>query len=159
LTATAAPAGTIVVAIEVPHGPMVETLLERGFIVHSIDPEQLDCFRDRFTVAGAKDDRLDSQALADSLRTDRHCFRPLRLADPTVVELREWSRMAEDLQQERMHLTNRVCDQLWRYYPQIALPDGRAPREGRYPLVAQTPILAVRRRSRNACCAPERMSP
>jgi hypothetical protein len=42
LTATAAPAGTIVVAIEVPHGPVGETLLERGFIVHSIDPKQLD---------------------------------------------------------------------------------------------------------------------
>jgi hypothetical protein len=51
LTAIAAPAGTIVVTIKVPHGPVVETLLERGFIVHSIDPKQLDRFRDRFTVA------------------------------------------------------------------------------------------------------------
>jgi len=113
-----APAGSIAVAIEVPHGPVVETLLERGFLVHAINPKQLDRFRDRFTVAGAKDDRLDARVLADSLRTDRHCFRPLRLADPTVVELREWSRMAEDLQQERTRLANRVREQLWRYYPQ-----------------------------------------
>jgi hypothetical protein len=34
LTATAGPAGTIVGAIEVPHGPMVETLLEHGFILN-----------------------------------------------------------------------------------------------------------------------------
>src|SRR5271165_2709649 len=37
---------------------------------------------------------------------------------PVVIELREWSRMAEDLQQERNRLANRVREQLWRYYPQ-----------------------------------------
>lgn len=118
LANTATLADAIAIAIEVPHGPVVETLLERGFLVHAVNPKQLDRFRDRFTVAGAKDDRLDARVLADSLRTDRHCFRPLRRADPIVVELREWSRMAEDLQQERTRLSNRVRDQLWRYYPQ-----------------------------------------
>ena len=119
LTATGAPAEAIAVAIEVPHGPVVETLMERGFLVHAINPKQLDRFRDRFTVAGAKDDRLDGRVLADSLRTDRHCFRPLRPADPVTVELREWSRVAEDLRQERNRLSNRVREQLWRYYPQL----------------------------------------
>ena len=47
----------IAVAIEVPHGAVVETLLERNFAVHAINPKQLDRFRDRFTVAGAKDAR------------------------------------------------------------------------------------------------------
>ena len=119
LTTTGAPAEAIAVAIEVPHGPVVETLMDRGFLVHSVNPKQLDRFRDRFTVAGAKDDRLDGRVLADSLRTDRHCFRPLRPADPVTVELREWSRMAEDLRQERNRLSNRVREQLWRYYPQL----------------------------------------
>ena len=54
LARTAAPAEMIAVAIEVPHGPVVEALLERGFRVHAINPKQLDRFRDRFTVAGAK---------------------------------------------------------------------------------------------------------
>ena len=53
-----------------------------------------------------------------SWRTDRHCFRRLAVEDPIVIELREWSRMAEDLQQERNRLANRVREQLWRYYPQ-----------------------------------------
>jgi len=44
----------IAVAIEMPNGPVVEALLERGFWVHAINPKQLDRFRDRFTVAGAK---------------------------------------------------------------------------------------------------------
>jgi len=42
------------IAIEVPHGPVVETLIERGFKVHAINPKQMDRFRDRFTLAGAR---------------------------------------------------------------------------------------------------------
>src|SRR5271170_3052191 len=118
LAKSGAPPARIGVAIETPHGPVVELLLERGFSVFAINPKQLDRFRDRFTVAGAKDDRLDSRVLGDSLRTDRYCFRALHLADPVVVELREWSRIAEELQQERTRLGNRVREQLWRYYPQ-----------------------------------------
>jgi len=51
---TGAQAEAIAVAIETPHGPVVEALLERGFQVYAINPKQLDRFRDRFTVAGAK---------------------------------------------------------------------------------------------------------
>ena len=114
----ATPAG-IAVAIETTHGPVVETLLERGFAVFAISPKQLDRFRDRFTVAGAKDDSRDARVLADSLRTDARAFRHLAIDDPLLIELREWSRMAEDLQQERTRLANRVREQLWRYYPQM----------------------------------------
>lgn len=113
-----AEASRVWVAIEVPHGPVVETLLERGFVVHSINPKQLDRFRDRFTVAGAKDDR-DAQVLASSLHTDAHAFRKLRVDEPLVIELREWSRMADDLRDERNRLTNRIRQQIRRYYPQL----------------------------------------
>jgi len=113
-----APPGAIAVAIEMPHGPVVEMLMERGFPLFAINPKQLDRFRDRFTVAGAKDDSRDARVLGDSLRTDRHAFRRLAVDDPVIIELREWSRMAEDLQQERTRLANRVREQLWRYYPQ-----------------------------------------
>jgi transposase len=112
------------VAIETPHGPVVEMLLDHGFQVFAINPKQLDRFRDRFTVAGAKDDSRDARVLGSALRTDRHAFRRLVVDDPVVIELREWSRMAEELQQERIRLANRVRQQLWRYYPQaIELTD------------------------------------
>ena len=127
LAMTGAAPTVIAVAIEVPHGPIVETLLERGFQVYAVNPKQLDRFRDRFTVAGAKDDRRDAHVLGDSLRTDRHCFRQLSAEDAMVIELREWSRMTEDLQQERNRLANRVRGQLWRYYPQaLAISDDLA---------------------------------
>src|SRR5215813_9034326 len=74
------------VAIEIPHGPIVETLLERGFNVYAINPKQLDRFRDRFSPAGAKDDSRDAEVLCDALRTDMRAFRRLALAEPLVIE-------------------------------------------------------------------------
>jgi transposase len=116
--ASAAPQ-KIAVAIETPRGPVVEMLLERGFAVYSINPKQLDRFRDRFTVAGAKDDSRDAHVLAHSLMTDANAFRRLTADDPVIIELREWSRLADDLKEERNRLANRVRQQLWRYYPQM----------------------------------------
>jgi transposase len=107
----------IAVAIETPHGPIVEAMLERGFQVYSMNPKQVDRFRDRFTVAGAKDDSRDGHVLADALRTDRRALRRLAVEDPVVIELREWSRMRDELRDERTRLANRIRDQLWRYYP------------------------------------------
>jgi transposase len=115
---TAARPAEIAVAIETPRGPVVEALLERGFKVFAINPKQLDRFRDRFSVAGAKDDSRDAQVLACSLRTDQHAFRCLSVDDPLVIELREWSRIYDELKQEQNRLTNRMRGQLWRYYPQ-----------------------------------------
>src|SRR5215212_7991453 len=120
LEKTKATPGQIAVAIETPHGPVVEMLLDHAFLVFAINPKQLDRFRDRFTVAGAKDDSRDARVLGSALRTDRHAFRRLVVDNPAIIELREWSRMAEELQQERTRLANRIRQQLWRYYPQAA---------------------------------------
>ena len=122
-TSGVAEPGQLHIAIEVPHGPVVETLIERGFAVHAINPKQMDRFRDRFTVAGAKDDSRDAEVMGSALRTDPHCFRRLTVADPTVIELREWSRIAEELGTERNRLTNRLHEQLWRYFPAMLALD------------------------------------
>lgn len=109
--------GHIHIAIEVPHGPVVETLMERKFAVWAINPKQMDRFRDRYSPAGAKDDSRDSLVMASALRTDPHCLRRLSDTDPLIIELREWSRIADDLGEERTALTNRFRQQLWRYFP------------------------------------------
>lgn len=109
----------IAASAETTWGAVVETLLERGVSVFSINPKQLDRFRDRYTVAGAKDDRRDAFVLADSLRKDRSLYSPLSLGDPEVVELRELVRVYEDLKPEVVMHGNRLGEQLRRYYPQL----------------------------------------
>ena len=86
-TSGAAEASQIHVAIEVPHGPVVETLMERAFEVHAINPKQMDRFRNRYTLARAKDDSRDAQVMASALRTDPRCFRLPAVTDPNVGRL------------------------------------------------------------------------
>lgn len=112
-------AGEVAIGIETPHGPVAETLLERGFALFSVNPKQLDRFRDRFTMAGCKDDRRDARVLAMSLRTDQALYRRVALEPPLVLELRECSRLVDELQQDRQRWLNRLRDQLWRYFPAL----------------------------------------
>lgn len=107
----------VCVAIEIPHGPLVEVLVERGIAVYAINPKQLDRFRDRFSPSGAKDDRRDALVLADSLRTDMRAFRLVRPDSAWIIELREYSRIRSNLVEERTKLANRLRAQLGRFYP------------------------------------------
>lgn len=109
----------VAVAIEVPHGAVVETLLERGLVVFALNPKQLDRFRDRFTTAGAKDDRRDAHVLGDAVRTDRRAFTRVRLPAAAVLELREETRIHDELRTEWSRVTNRLRQQMERFYPQI----------------------------------------
>jgi transposase len=118
LKLAAGDASMIAVAIEVPHGAMVESLIEHNLVVFAINPKQMDRFRDRHTVAGAKDDNLDAFVMADSLRTDQRCFHRVELDEPAIIRLRELSRMAQDLQTDSNRLANQLWEQLRRYFPQ-----------------------------------------
>ncbi len=150
LTTTNAQPHDIGVAIEVPHGPVVETLMERGFTLHAVNPKQLDRFRDRWSPAGAKDDRRDAWTLADALRTDGQAFRRLDPQAPEIVELREWSRIASDLSRDQTRLVNRARQQLWRYYPQFLKLESNLARPWVRELwnLASTPEKARRIRAR-----------
>jgi transposase len=127
LRTTQASPAEIAVAIETTHGPVVDALIDRGFRVYAINPKQLDRFRDRYSVAGAKDDTRDADTLGRSLRTDPEAFRALSPDNPLIVQLREASRTAAELTRDLGRLTNQLRDLLWRYYPQmLALDDNLA---------------------------------
>lgn len=85
----------------------------------SINPKQLDRFRDRYSPAGAKDDRRDAFVLADSLRTDMHCFHSVRQDDPVVIRLRDLSRLDDDIGEELNRVNNQFREQLNRFFPQL----------------------------------------
>lgn len=116
---TQVPAEQVAIAIEMPSGAIIETLVEHNYQAFSLNPKQLDRFRDRHSVAGAKDDRRDAFVLADSLRTDLHCFRPIRLDDPQIIRIRTLSRLEDSLVQDGVRLTNQLREQLHRYFPQM----------------------------------------
>jgi transposase len=109
----------IAVAVEQPHGAVVDTFLERGIAVYAINPKQSDRFRDRHSPSGAKDDRRDAFVLADALRKDRHCFQLVRLPSPQVIALRERLRIDEELCKQQVAVSNRLHGQLLRCQPHL----------------------------------------
>jgi transposase len=139
-------AARIAVAIEVPHGVVVDALLDLGCHVYAVNPKQLDRFRDRHTVAGAKDDRRDAFVAGDALRTDRGAFRRLAAEAPTVLRLRELSRGHAELKAEHSRLTNQLREQLWRYYVQLLPLCPAADEPWLWALLAQAPTPAEGRR-------------
>jgi transposase len=109
--------GVTEVAIERGDGPVVETLLDADITVVVISPNKLKNLRSRYGSAGNKDDRFDAYVLADTLRTDRHRFRPLTPDTPATTTLRATVRARRDLIKHRVGL----CNQL-RAHLQIAFP-------------------------------------
>ena len=83
-----------------------------------MNPKQLDRFRDRFSVAGAKDDRLDARVLRSAVQTDRGVFRRLAVDEPLVIRVRELTRASEVLQQEFQALANRLRELVHRIAPE-----------------------------------------
>ena len=131
------------IVLEAPRGPVVECVLERGYSVFSINPKQLDRFRDRHTVAGAKDDRRDAFVLADSLRTDLPLFRRLQQESAQTIRLRELSRLEDDLAQDHNRLINQLREQLHRYFPQLLQISSAAEDAWVWDLIEIAPVPAV----------------
>jgi transposase len=134
--------GAVAVGIEVPRGAMVEGLLERGFAVFAINPKQLDRFRDRHAVSGAKDDTRDAFVLADSLRHDLHCYHRVHIEDPLILQIRELSRFNDDLQTDSVRLANQLREQLLRYYPQLLALSPAADEPWLWDLLELAPVPA-----------------
>ena len=126
---TACDPALVAIGVEVAWGSLVETLVESGFSVFSINPKQVDRFRDRFTVAGAKDDARDALVLASALLTDRQSFKRVEIDSPDLIRLRELLRFQDELKAELRRATNRLWQQLHRYYPQMLVisPAARRP--------------------------------
>ena len=112
-------ADSLAVAIEKPHGAVVETLLESGIAVFSINPKQTDRFRDRHSMSGAKDDGRDAFVLADALRTDGHRFQRLKLPPPEIIAMRGLMITREQLVKNHVALSSQIRDLLVRCWPHL----------------------------------------
>jgi hypothetical protein len=127
-------------AIEVPRGALVGTLLARGLVVYAINPKQWGHFRDRPFPAGSKDDRRDAYGLVTSLRTELRCFHRIRTDEPVTIRLRGLSRLDDDL---RLSFNRHGCplrEQLQRYYPQVLDLSSSAHEPWIWPLLESPPL-------------------
>jgi transposase len=112
--------GVARVAIERPDGLLVDRLLEAGFTVLPIHPNQLKATRPRYEAAGGKSDGFDAFCLAELARTDSHRLRALCPDSDETKALRALTRTREDLVAARVRLGNELRAQLEAYWPGAA---------------------------------------
>jgi transposase len=108
------------VAIERPDGLLVDRLLEAGFTVLPIHPNQLKATRPRYEAAGGKSDGFDAFVLAELARTDFHRLRVLSPDSDETRALRALTRTREDLVKARVRLGNELRAQLEAFWPGAA---------------------------------------
>jgi len=107
----------VLIAIEVNHGAVVEALLAKQLPVCSINPKLLDRLRDRFSPAGAKDDRRDAFVLASCVESDAHAFRRIEPGDEENLRLQAATRLRGDLKSGFGADANRLWSELRDYRP------------------------------------------
>lgn len=88
-----------------------------GYTVYSINPKSVDRARDRFSVAGSKDDSRDARVIADLIRTDQHQYRPIRTDSSELKELHILVRDREALVGLKIRMENQITTCLKSYYP------------------------------------------
>jgi transposase len=109
----------IAVAIEVNHGAVIEALLTKRLRVYSINPKLLDRLRDRFSLAGAKDDRRDAFVLASCVESDARAFRKIERGNEGNARLQAATRLREELKSEHRTNANRLWNELREYRPEL----------------------------------------
>ena len=105
------------VAIEKPHGRIVDFLLDHGVVVYPVNPKVLDRARDRFRMSQSKSDPFDAWVLSDFLRTDHGHLRPLRPSSEQAQELKMLTRDQQRMVRHKTRLLNQLKITLKEYYP------------------------------------------
>ncbi len=107
----------VLVGMESGALPVLRALLRERYQTYVLNPKQADRFRDRHTVAGAKDDDLDSFVTADAVRTDRNHLKPYEPDTPLAEEIAIRDRVRTQMVQRRAALENQLRSMLEEYFP------------------------------------------
>lgn len=107
----------VLFALETSKGLLINSILDAGYTVYSINPKSVDRYRDRYKVSGQRTDEFDAMVLANILRTDRHNYRPILPDSPLTAELKILTREYSQLVRIKTIFTNQLTSCLKDYYP------------------------------------------
>ncbi len=106
------------IGIETPNQLVVDFLLDSGYAVWAMFPGSMKSFRKRYRSSGARDDDFDAFVIADVLRTDTACWRPVDFGSPAVREIRLLAQAHHDATAWQVALSNSLRSTLKEYYPE-----------------------------------------
>lgn len=111
--------GEVCVAVETPHGLLVDGMVAAGFRVYPVNPKQVEGYRRRYRASEAKDDEFDAKVLAELLQVDRDRLQERVVQGESARELKLVARDYADLVQDQTRLVNKLQATLKRYYPEV----------------------------------------
>jgi hypothetical protein len=106
------------IGLETPQHLLVDFVLDSGYAVWAMFPGAMKSFRKRYRASGARDDVFDAFVLADVLRTDTACWRPVDLGSELVREIRLVALAHHDAIAWQTMLNNSLRSTLKTYYPE-----------------------------------------
>lgn len=105
------------IAIETPHGLMVNTLIRQGYNVYPINPKAVKNERKTYRASDARDDYFDAFVLANMIRMRWDNLTTLRPQSPLTEEIRILSEDRHKLVVQKTRLVNQLRATLKVYYP------------------------------------------
>jgi hypothetical protein len=119
LAARGVPPGEVHIGIEDHDGPIIPALLALGYVVHALNPKQVQAARTAFCNSAAKDDLRDAQVMALMLARDLRQWRRARPLDEPADELRRLCKLHDDLVAHRVHVVNQLRALLMTWLPEL----------------------------------------
>lgn len=107
------------VAIEQKASRLVEALMDAGFEVWFVRPQQVDLLRELMFSSKAKDDLRDARAMVGLLRSMRSALVRLESLQPERAELRSLTRARKSLVADRTALLNKLQSTFHDCFPEL----------------------------------------
>jgi len=104
-------------AFELPHGPLVDYLRQKGYNLYSINPLKIKRFKESYIVSGNKNDKVDAEAIAHYLLRYRNNLRPLMFNSYDIERLKVFTLSHTRLTKEHTRYSNRLLFILRQYFP------------------------------------------
>jgi transposase len=106
------------IGIETPHNLIVDFLVDQTYPLFVLFPGLMPQLRKRYRVSAAHNDPFDAYVLADSLRTDKQCWRQVKFCSELTRQIRILARDHHTLIDKQVSLRNSLRSTLNLYYPE-----------------------------------------
>lgn len=110
----------VMIGFELPHGPIVDYLRLKGYVMYSINPLKIKRFKESYIISGNKNDDIDAEAIAHYLLRYKKQLKPLMFNSPKIEELKILMLSHNRLTKEHARNKNRLLFIFRQYFPLYA---------------------------------------
>lgn len=107
----------VVIAFELPHGPLIDFLRKEKYKLYSLNPLKIKRFKEAYTVSGNKSDKVDSLAIAQYIKYNEENCRELIFNSSEIETLKILSISHDRMTIDHARYVNRLIFILREYFP------------------------------------------